>query len=191
MDLQSVKINQTCPREELSLYLDGELLAADEVVLEKHLAGCEICRTEINLHKKMLSALDFAFASEKEVELPKNFAKVVASQAESTVSGLRSKDERFRALFICTGLFLLILVGLGTESNLVFSALITISGKIAAVLTLAFHTISDFAVGLAIVFRSLSQKVVVNPIFLLLLAGSLVILTALLFSRLRFRFSRS
>jgi anti-sigma factor RsiW len=188
MNLQTAKISQTCPREEISLYLDGELSLADELVLEKHLAVCKICRTEINLHKKMFSALDLVFEAKPEVELPKNFAKVVAAKAESEVNGLRSKEERFRASFLCAGLFLLTLLGLGIESDRLFSSF---GGQIVSVFTVAFHSILDFAVGIAVVLRCLSQKAVVNPVFLLVLTVSAGALMFITFSRLRLRFSRS
>lgn len=190
MRLQPAKMNQTCPREEISLYLDGELSTADELVWETHLAGCEICRTEVNLHKKMFSALDMVFEAKQEVELPKNFAQVVAAKAESEVNGLRSKDERFRALSICAGLFLLMLFGLGAESDRFFSTFGVFGGQIISVFSFAFHSVSDFTVGVAVVLRCLSQQAIVSPIFLFVLTGCAVVLMLLIFSRLKLRFSR-
>ena len=93
-------------------------LTEGKIVLEKHLAHCKSCLNELNLQKKMLSALDFAFSegnNQAEIELPANFAKVVAVTAESGVSGLRRPEERSRAFFLCPGLFLSVIVGLGTE----------------------------------------------------------------------------
>jgi predicted anti-sigma-YlaC factor YlaD len=191
MDLQTAKINQDCPREEIALYLDGELTLAEELLLENHLAACQTCRTEINLHKKMFSVLDLAFEGHQEVELPKNFAKIVATKAESNVSGLRSKEERFRALIIGLGLFLLTLIGLSIESDRFFPALGVISGQVVTVITIGFRMFSDFAVGLAIVSRCVSQQIFFSSMFPVILAVCLVALMTFTFSRLRMRFSRS
>lgn len=191
MDLQAAKINQTCPREEIAVYLDGELSLEDELILENHLADCQTCRTEINLHKKMFSVLDMAFEANQEVELPKNFAKVVAAKAASKVSGLRSKEERFRALAIGAGLFLLTLVGLSIESDRFLTALGIISGQVVTIFTIGFRMFSDFVVGLAIVSRSLSQQIVFSSIFPIILVICILAFLVFTFSRLRLRFSRS
>jgi anti-sigma factor RsiW len=191
MDSQTAKTDQTCPREEIALYLDGELSLADELMLESHLADCQACRTEVNLHKQMFSVLDLAFEASQEVEIPENFAKVVAAKAESKVSGLRSKEERSRALTICLGLTFLTLIGLAFESDRILGALAMFSGQIVAVVTICLHLISDFAIGLAIISRSISQKIVFSSMFPIVLAGALIVLMTIIFSRLRLRFNRS
>ena len=88
-----------CPRADIAAYIDGELTPREELALELHLAACPDCTGELNLQKQMLRALDCGLKDRTEIELPKNFAKTVATRAESNVSGLRSKEERFRALF--------------------------------------------------------------------------------------------
>mgnify|MGYP001607530754 FL=1 len=102
--------NKICPLEEISLYLDGELSSKDEMLLELHLVNCSVCREELNSQKKMLSALSFAFAKPHEIELPKDFTKVVVTKAESGVKGLRCRKERLQALFLCSVLFLILTI---------------------------------------------------------------------------------
>ncbi len=191
MESQATQINQTCPREEIAVYLDGELSSVDEISLEKHLVVCETCFAELNLHKKMISALNFAFEEKDEIELPKNFAKIVATKAESGVSGLRSKKEGFRALTLCAALFLLTIFGLGAETDKVFSSLGDLGGQFLTIIGMAFRSISDFAIGLAIVFRCLSQKVIFSPVFIIVLIGFVFALLALTFSHFRLRVVRS
>ena len=78
-----------------------------------HLAHCPACAEELNEQKKMLCALDIALIEdEKEFELPENFTRVVVANAESSVGGLRQPQERFKTLFVCAALFLLVLLGL-------------------------------------------------------------------------------
>ena len=183
MHLQTEQNVRDCPFEEISVYLDGELSASDELILEEHLAVCAVCSAELNLHKKMLSAMNFAFEEKGAIELPKNFAKAVAIKAESSVVGLRSKNERVRAFLLCAFLLLLMLFGLGAESDRVVYGVADFTGQLFAVMSMVLHTISNFAVGLAIVLRCLSQKVIFN-------AGVLFVITACIFSISAFSLSR-
>lgn len=191
MNEQSVKIEQTCPREEIGLYLDGELSADDELVFEKHLAVCPICLDELNTQKEMFSALDFAFESKSEIELPKDFTKVIVTKAESGVNGLRSKKERSNALFLCSGLFLLIMLGLGAESERAFGTVSALGRQFVAVISFTFHLILDITTGAVVVLRSLSQHLVSNQMFLYaLILGALAIFVFIV-SRYWLKFSRS
>src|ERR1041385_5176048 len=127
------KIEGDCPSEDISSYIDGELLPKQELELEMHFAGCEICAAEFNLQKKFLIALDQALEGEKEIDLPSNFTKVVVANAESRVDGLRRPSERFNALFVCSALFVFVLFTLGAESGKVFEGFFAVFEKVAAV----------------------------------------------------------
>jgi predicted anti-sigma-YlaC factor YlaD len=181
MNFSTPTTEQNCPREEISLYLDGELAPTEEILLEKHLAECEICSAELNLQKQMLSALDFAFDKRREIELPKDFTKVVVTKAESEVSGLRCKKERFQALFLCSALFLPLLVGFGAESEKIFSTFNSFGNQVFALADFLVHFIYDISLGLAVILRSLSQQIVFSTEFVVLLIGtvSLVFLISL------------
>ena len=194
MDLQTVTTKEICPQSEISSYLDGELAPQDELVLEKHLAGCKKCLDELNLQKKMLSALDFAFNEKNdraEIELPPNFAKVIATTAETKVSGLRKPEERFRALYLCFGLFLLVLLGLGAETGKIFTTFTAVTEQIFVVAGLAFHFIYDVAVGICVITRALSQQFVVSSVFVVLLTLCIFIFSFIILSRFVDRYNRT
>lgn len=191
MNEQSLKIEQTCPCEEIGLYLDGELSAQDELVFEKHLAVCPVCFDELNSQKEMFSVLDLAFESKSEIELPKDFTKVIVTKAESGVNGLRSKKERFSALFLCAGLFLLIMLGLGAESERAFGTITALSRQFAAIISFIFHLLLDISTGAVVVLRSLSQHLVSNQIFLFALILGALAISIFTVSRYWLRFSRS
>lgn len=170
MDLQTAKTEEICPRSEIALYLDGELTPAAEIALETHFAECKSCLDELNLQKKMLSALDFAFDDQaEEIELPANFAKVIATTAESNVSGLRSKKERSLALFLCSAMFLAVIIGLGAETEKVFEVFRTFAEQFIVVLGFVFHFIYGVTIGLSIILKFLSQQIVFNSVASLLI----------------------
>lgn len=191
MDTQTATTEQTCPRSALAAYLDGELAPREELVLEMHLAVCQICRTELNQQKKLLCALDFALEEKDEIEVPKDFAKTVAVRAESNVSGLRNRSERPTALFLCASLFLFALVGLGAETERLTAAFFKISEKILAVAAFSAHLVYDISFGTVVILRSLSQQVFFNTAALFGFAGVVCIISIIAFSRIYARVNRS
>lgn len=164
-----------CPREDMLLYLDRELSAADELIFEKHLTECSVCHRELNSQKKMFLALNLAFDEKTEIELPKDFAKVVAANAESNVKGLRSRKERSSALFIILGLVLLTLIGLSIENERLFGVISGFGKQIITILSFILRLIFDLTVGLAVVLRSLSQQLISNTSIFVLSIGVFVI----------------
>jgi len=190
MDLQTAKNDESCPRAEIAVYLDGEFSPAAELAFERHVAVCKSCLAELNLQKKMLSALNFAFDDRAEIEIPKNFAKIVAATAESGVSGLRSKDERFRALFLCAVLFLIVLAGLGAETEKVFAAFGVFAEQTAVVAGFVFHSVYNFALGLCVVTRSLSQQIIFGSSFSVSIIIGLFLVSFVALSHLVIRYNR-
>lgn len=189
MNSERIKNQNNCPREEISLYLDGELSSNEELGMEKHFSECPICLEEFNSQKKMLSALDFAFDEREEIELPKNFTKVVVTKAESSVKGLRSKEERFRALMLCFALFLLLIAVFGFESRQISPIVTEFGNRVLAIGGFLFHLTFDISVGIAVILRTLSQKIVVSSAFNLILLGTVFIITFFTFSRMYNRFN--
>src|SRR5215510_3321057 len=172
MDLRNAQPERDCPSEEISSYIDGELTPSRELELEMHFASCESCRAELNLQKKFLIALDHALESEAEVDLPANFTRLVVANAESRVSGLRRRSERFNAFFVCSGLFLIIIFALGASgSNTALDAVFVILEKIAAVASFAVHMVYDIAVGAVVILRSLASRFVMDSSIKLLYPG--------------------
>lgn len=172
---QSAENTNNCPREDMLLYLDRELSPADELIFEKHLTGCSVCHNELNSQKKMFLALNLAFEDKTEIELPKNFAKVVAANAESNVKGLRSRKERSSALFIISGLILLALIGLSLENERFFGVVTAFGKQIITIFGFILRLIFDLTIGLAVVLRSLSQQFVSNTSIFVLSIGVFVV----------------
>ncbi len=166
MNLHTATIENVCSqRSDLAAYIDGELSSREELELELHLAVCKDCGEELNEQKKLLCALDFVLENEKEIKLPANFTRVVVAHAESKVSGLRRPQERSKSLFVCSALFLLVLLALGGETRAVFNTFAKFAEQFLAVGVFVWHLIYDVAVGTAIILRSLSNQIVFNSNF--------------------------
>lgn len=191
MEILESIIGQNCPKPEISAYIDGELNSSEELDLESHIAICRECLSELNLQKQMLSALDFSFDEKSEIELPENFAKVVAIRAESGVCGLRSKDERSRALIFCLALFLIVIIGHGAGKADLLIGITKISEQVFAVVNFLVHLIFDLTIGIMVILRSLSGQFVFNSVISIVIGAGLFTLSAAALSRLIFRFNRS
>jgi anti-sigma factor RsiW len=191
MNLQRGTIENSCRLSDISAYIDGELPPATELALEAHVAICKNCLEELNLQKQMLSVLDFSLDEKTEIELPENFAKVVAVRAESRVCGLRSKEERFWAMFLSALMFLIVLLGLGAETGSVLTTLKRIFEQTITIAGFIGHLIYNLAVGVIIILRSLSGQFVFNSVFSLIALAGLSAVSAVLISRVVFRYKRS
>ena len=191
MDIQAATTENTCPRVEIAAYVDGELSPAEELRLERHIAECRDCLGELNLQKQLLGFLDLGLEDKAVIELPKDFAKIVAVRAESSVTGLRSKEERFRALFLCLALFLFILIGLGAETENVFAAFAKFSEQVIAVVGFAGHLAFDLAVGTTIILRSLSGQFVFDSAMSFVIVACLFAISVILLSRQISRYKQS
>ncbi len=192
MNTQTARIEEVCSHQsDLAAYLDGELSPGEELELEMHLAACRSCGDELNEQKKLLQALDYALESDRKIELPANFTRVIVANAESRVSGLRRPQERFKALFVCVALFLLILLGFGSEVKTVLYTFVKFADQLLAVCGFAWNLFYDIAVGTTVILRSLSHRVVFHSsIFFAALTGFFVVLL-LVFSRVALRSNRS
>lgn len=183
MNLQTRKVIDTCPKTEFSAYIDGELSAGEEMDLELHLAVCKVCTAELNEQKRVLFALDSLAEEKKDFILPANFTKIIVANAESEVGGLRLPQERFKAFFVCASLFALVLLSFGGQTKAILSAFGKFSEKFLIVARFFSHLAYDVAVGISVIFRSLSYQIVYNStaavfvlvIFLLFAVSSLVV----------------
>ncbi|MBK7707333.1 MAG: zf-HC2 domain-containing protein [Acidobacteria bacterium] len=174
MKLESAKSDRSCPRKQIAAYLDGELGAGEEFDLELHFAECPNCRAELNEQKRLLFALDGVLDERPEIELPENFAKVVATNAECRVEGLRCPIERGRALFVCLLLGGLVLFGLGADSVSSFGFVGSVADRTLAVAAFFGHLLMDLAVAVSVIVRSMFPQVVFKsavPVGLLVVAG--------------------
>lgn len=180
-----------CSRERIIAYLDGELAPREEFLLEKHAANCENCRAELNLQKRLFSLLDSALDKKAEIELPENFAKVVATRAETNVKGLRSKGERFRALLLCAALFSITVAGLGAETKTAFASFGKFGEQALTVLNFIWHLAYDLIVGITVILRSVGNQPNFNLASILALAVSAILLSATAFSHYLYQSKRS
>ncbi|MFL6373631.1 MAG: anti-sigma factor family protein [Pyrinomonadaceae bacterium] len=168
MNIESPHCEVTCG--EIAAYLDTELTAEREMSLEMHFAECGACREELNLQKQLLRGLDSEFRSGVDIVLPKDFAKVVAANAESTVAGLRRARERSNALFICGGLslFVLLTFGVGAGTSLFFE-------QIAAVALFVGHLCYEIFIGVVVILRTAASAFRADVVSAFLVAGAAVI----------------
>ena len=190
MNLQAATIEKVCPTSEIAAYIDGELSPRAEFELEMHFAVCPSCKSKLNEQNTLLCALDFALEKEQEIELPENFTKVIVANAESKVSGLRRPQERFKALFICATLFLLVLLGLGSETETVFNTFGKFGEQFLAVGGFAFHLIYNFAIATAIILRSLSHQIIFNSAISVAFLVMFFVISLFALSRLIVRYNR-
>ena len=184
MNSQTATIEKICSqRSEIVAFIDGELLPHEELEFELHLTVCGSCAAELNEQKKLLCALDYALENDGEIELPANFTKIVVANAESKVSGLRRPQERSKSLFVCAALFLLMLLGLGGETETVLNTFGKFAEQVLAVGGFVWYLTYDVSVGAAIILRSLSSQFIFNSAAFLAILTVFVFLSLFLLSR--------
>jgi hypothetical protein len=188
---ETATIQKSCPREEIAAYVDGEIGSREELELEMHFAVCKPCTEELNSQKKLLCALDSFCLNEREIELPENFTKIIVTTAESNVSGLRRPQERRKALFICSALFLLVLLGLGGEIDSVFGTFGKFAEQFAAVVGFVAHLIYDIAYGITVILRSLSSQFFFDSAVSFGFTAVVFLISVLTLSRLVTRYRRA
>ncbi len=183
MNFESFKSDSTCPRPEISAYVDGLLSADDELGFELHLSDCHDCRSEMNEQKRLMFALDDALDPSAEIALPANFARVVVANAESKVEGLRCPVERNRALFVSLALGLLVVFGLGSESASSLGLAGAVVERVYAVAVFFGHVFLDLAVAAAVILRSVCLQIFYKSAVISVLVISSGLLLALFFTR--------
>jgi anti-sigma factor RsiW len=182
---------EICPRPDIAAYIDGELKPDEELELEMHMMSCEVCSHELNEQKMFLSALSSTLEMENEVELPRNFTKVIVTRAESKVSGLRRSGERFNAVFICGALLLFVLFGLGGDVMAMVGSAGIFLEQAATVLGMAGHMFFNIVIGTTLILKSLSSQLVFGSAETLFLLAIVFCALVVAFSRLMLRFNRT
>lgn len=193
MNLQNEKIEYlNCPRAEIAEYIDGELSANDELSLEFHLADCKVCLDELNAQKKVSTTLEILLEKESElIELPENFTKIVTANAESNLEGLRSPQERSKALLICVILFLMIAFGFSIKGEMVLFAVERFGGQMFAVGGFVLHLFYTLAIGISAVFGSLTGKFIFSSTVTVFLIIAAFVAAFFTLSRMVFRYNRT
>ena len=147
-------IDDVCPSYEIAAYIDGELDESREAEIESHFVGCSVCSNELTQHRQFLCSLNNSLRDDDKIKLPRDFTRQIVVNAESSVAGLRSPNERFNALFIVTGLSLFVLFALGSDAVNLFASVTTILEQMAAVGGFFAGLVYSLFVGIVIVMRT-------------------------------------
>lgn len=158
-----------CSHEEIHVYLDGELSREAARALEEHLDACGECRSEFERQ----AAISTHLSAIGSPELPPDFAKVVATRAESDVGSVRSKREITIAIVLSACLVIVASLIFGVEISAVQTALSGIYVKTVSLAAFLLKGFGDLSYGATIVIRAFLG--VVGPVSALL--ALLILLT--------------
>ena len=152
-----------CHTEDVAAYLDGELDPVASESFEAHLKTCARCTTELRNQRQLLCTLDFAFGG-RPFELPRNFSRVVATHAESDLSGMRKQTERRRALQLCAALALLSFALLGAATRaLVLQPTRSFLRIAGSLFDLVGRALYDAGTGVAVIGRVVGRALILAP----------------------------
>jgi hypothetical protein len=122
---------------------------------------------------------------------PRDFSRIIAARATSDMRGVRTRAENRKALGICMILALIAFALLGaTARETVFMVAEKFVTTVAGLVGFAATALYDTVAGLAVIFRVLSRKIIVESGSL----GPMVVLLAvaiLLLSRLLSNYHRT
>ena len=175
---------QFCETTLIAAYVDGELDEDLEQRFEEHVQRCEPCRVELRLHRLFVCELD-ATLTETEMPMPRDFSRIIAARATSDMRGVRTRAEHRKALGISMILALIGFALLGaTARETVFRIVEKFVTSVAGLIGFAATAVYDTVAGLAVIFRVLSRKLIVEsgslgPV-VVLLAVAIVLLSRLL-----------
>jgi anti-sigma factor RsiW len=175
--------NFICRSEDVAAYLDGELDEPARSGFEGHVKECSACAARLHEQRRLLCALDFALSDDPALALPKNFAQIVAANAQSDMRGMRQRSEHRRALRLCLALAALsfALLGGASASRAVLAPLGQSARAVASVLGFAWHALYGAGAGLAVISRSVGWHLLFEhlslglPAFLLLAVAAAVL----------------
>ncbi|MEP6741083.1 MAG: zf-HC2 domain-containing protein [bacterium] len=178
--------NNTCQSDHIAAFVDDELEPAHRLALEHHVSICESCAAELRAHRTFMRELDTALANRFDLDVPLNFAKVVAVHAENDMRGVRDRAEHRRALRYCIVLGLVAFALLGVASSR--AALAGIESFFKAtfgIINLFGKTIYDAMAGFSVLARVFRRGLIANANLadlgiLLLLAVAIFLLTLLI-----------
>ena len=174
-----------CERNLIAAYVDGELEADVTALFEEHLESCAPCRAELRAHRLFVCELDAALTETGEIPVPAEFSRMVAARASSDMRGVRTRSENRKALGIC---LILALGGFALLGATARDAIFMIAEKFVStffgVAGFISTAVYDTVAGLAVIFRVLSRKIIIEsgslgPV-LVLLAVAILILSRLI-----------
>jgi hypothetical protein len=172
---------KTCKRNLIPAYIDGELDEHLTQLFEAHMDSCARCRTELRAHRLFVCELDAALTENVEIPVPADFSRIVATRATTDMRGVRTRSENKKALGIC---LLLALGGFALLGATARDAMFMLVEKsFTSVLGLAGFistAVYDIVAGLAVIFRVLSRKIIIEsgslgPMIVLLVLAIVVL----------------
>lgn len=185
------KTESYCDQKLIAAYIDGELDVEIRLLLEQHLEHCRECHSELQAHRLFVCELDSVLTQPALVEVPQDFSRLVAARATSDMSGLRSASENKKALAFC---LILAVTALALTTNASRAAALTtvsqVTGRVVGTLSVLLTAFYDIVASVAVIFRVLSRKLIVESNSL----GPLLVLLALailLLSRMISRYHHS
>lgn len=167
-----------CLHDDIAAYLDGELSAAEAAAIEDHVRACSACSAVLREQRQFLASISATLSGDPGVGLPANFAAKVIAAAENRVTGLRTPNEQFTAIFISASLLLFSMFGLGAGFGEILLGSAAVGEKILAVLIFSARAAGNVLSASAVVVRSLfagSTQWVFIAVFPFVLAGSLIV----------------
>lgn len=172
---------KNCKRNLIPAYIDGELDEHSTQLFEKHMDGCARCQNELRAHRLFVCELDAALMENVEIPVPDDFSRIVATRATTDMRGVRTRSENKKALGIC---LLLALGGFALLGATARDAMFMLAEKpFTSVLGLAGFistAVYDNVAGLAVIFRVLSRKIIIEsgslgPMLVLLVLAIVVL----------------
>ena len=139
----------------------------------------------MRLHRLFICELDSVLNSDTEIPVPESFSRLVAVNAASDMSGVRTRKEKRRAFFFCV---LLAVAGIGLLGGatraVVFDLGRRLFGMVLSVAGVLWEAVYDSIVSLTVISRVLSRKFIIETgslgIVLVLLAVAIVLLKRLI-----------
>jgi anti-sigma factor RsiW len=180
--VNSAQHNPVCGREETAAYLDGELDSVQESLFEKHLESCDLCARELLEQRRLLCTLDIALGDDPAVQMPHDFARIVATHAQSDMSGVRTPAEHGLALRLCAGLVVVCFVLLGAAmKDLVLAPARLAAGYSSSLLNCSSRAVCDAGTGATVIVRGLASHLILGSFargagVLLLIGGAVILL---------------
>jgi succinate dehydrogenase hydrophobic anchor subunit len=152
-----------CETENIAAYIDGELDLALVATLEEHIKRCSRCASELQAQQLFMCELDSALASPFDLEVPGNFAQVVAVHAESDMRGVRDRAEHTRALRFCIILAVAAFALLGAASSkAIILNIRVVADKVFGVIGFFAKAIYDAAAGFTLISRVVSRGLITD-----------------------------
>ncbi|MBA2702478.1 MAG: zf-HC2 domain-containing protein [Blastocatellia bacterium] len=178
--------NNICQSDQIAAFVDDELEPAQRLAFEQHVGGCDSCAAELRAQRTFMCELDTALAGRFDLEVPPDFAKVVAVHAENDMRGVRDRAEHRKALRYCIVLGLVAFALLGVATSRAVIATVQLFFRAAfEIISLLGKTVYGALAGFSVLARMFRRGLIgdaglVDLAALLLFAFAIGLLTLLI-----------